>query len=258
MLIKPIKSWMTSATRRFYNDCDRVYVPSFAMQKQLGDLGVEEEKLILWQRGIDLNIFNPRQRDLKYIQEITGNRKSNILFASRLFWDKKISKLIYIYKRLQKTNISHNFIIVGSGAAEEQMKEQMPDAIFLGKLSHTALAKVYASSDIFVFPSVSETYGNVVVEAMASGIPCIIADGGGSADLVRHGHTGYKCLPNSAEDYIIYIRMLLADPTLYKFIRDTGLTYTQNLDWNNLIRRYFDDITELSIQSSDHIVWAAC
>ncbi|HLT88496.1 MAG TPA: glycosyltransferase family 1 protein [Sphingobacterium sp.] len=257
-LIKPVQRWMTSATRRFYNHCDMVYVPSCAMQKQLGGLGVEKEKMVLWQRGIDLKLFNPQKRDLEYVRDITGNDRSNILFASRLVWEKNIQTLIDIYKRLQEIELPHNFIVAGDGPAGEEMKRQMPEAIFMGKLPHGELAKLYASSDIFVFPSISETYGNVVVEAMASGLPCVIADGGGSADLVRHGQTGYKCLPKSAGDYVIYIRMLLSDPTLHKFMRDTGLAYTQKLDWKNLTNRYFDDVTRLGMQSNESMVWAAC
>ncbi len=257
-LIKPVQRWMTSATRRFYNNCDVVYVPSCAMQKQLEDLGVERDKMILWQRGIDLKLFNPEKRDRAYVRDITGNDNPNILFASRLVWEKNIQTLIEIYKRLQRSHLPHNFIVAGDGAAGEEMKRQMPEAIFLGTLSHSDLAKLYASSDIFVFPSISETYGKVVVEAMASGLPCVIADGGGSADLVRHGQTGYKCLPRSAEDFLIYIRMLLADPTLHKFISDTGIAYTEKLDWKNLVDRYFDEVTRLGLQSNKNIVWAAC
>lgn len=257
-LIKPVQRWMTSAMRRFYNHCDTVYIPSCAMKKQLEGLGVQKEKLILWQRGIDLRLFNPQKRDMAYIQDITGNDRPNILFASRLVWEKNIQTLIDIYKRLRETQLSHNFIVAGDGPAGEEMKRQMPEAIFMGKLPHTKLAKLYASSDVFIFPSISETYGNVVVEAMASGLPCVIADGGGSADLVRHGQTGYKCLPKSAGDYLIYIRMLLADPTLHKFMHDTGLAYAQKLDWKNLTDRYFEEVTRLALQPKERMVWAAC
>ncbi|NGM63926.1 glycosyltransferase family 4 protein [Sphingobacterium sp. SGR-19] len=257
-LIKPMQRWMTSATRRFYNHCDIVYVPSCAMQKQLDSLGVEREKMVLWQRGIDLKLFNPQKRDLEYVRNITGNDNPNILFASRLVWEKNIQTLIDIYKRLRKSELAHNFIIAGDGPAGEEMRRQMPDAFFMGKLRHNELAKLYASSDIFVFPSISETYGNVVVEAMASGLPCVIADSGGSADLIRHGHTGYKCSPKSAGDYLIYIRMLLSDPTLHKFVSNTGVTYTQKLDWNNLTDRYFDEVTRLGMQSNGRMVWTAC
>ncbi|PRD44575.1 glycosyltransferase family 4 protein [Sphingobacterium haloxyli] len=257
-LIKPVQRWMKSATSRFYNHCDVVYVPSCAMKRQLENLGVAKQKMVLWQRGIDLELFNPRKRDVAYMRELTGNENPNILFASRLVWEKNIQTLIDIYKRLQETQLAHNFIIVGDGPAGEEMKRQMPTAIFMGKLPHSELAKLYASSDIFVFPSISETYGNVVIEAMASGLPCVIADGGGSADLVRHGQTGYKCLPKSAGDYLIYIRMLLSDSTLHKFISDTGLNYAQKLNWKNLTDRYFDEVTRLGIEPSEGMVWAAC
>ncbi len=258
VLIKPIKYWMIAATQRFYNRCDIVYVPSCAMQKQLESLGVVKEKMVLWQRGIDLNLFNPQKRDLAYIQNITRNDKPNILFVSRLVWEKNIQTLIEIYKRLHNTNLSHNFIVVGHGAAKEEMQKQMPEAIFMGKLSHKELAKLYASCDIFVFPSISETYGNVVVEAMASGLPCVIADGGGSANLIRHGQTGYKCRPKSPGDYLIYIQLLLSDPILYNFVSRTALAYVQEFDWKKLTDRYFNEITQLGMQSNNSMAWTMC
>src|SRR5690606_41282848 len=92
---------------------------------------------------------------------------------------------------------------------------------------------------------------------ISSGLPCIIADGGGSADLVRHGQTGYKCPPLSADDYLIYIRMLLSDPTLHRFMRDNGLAYVQKLDWTNLVDRYFEEVTQLGLQSGKNMVSAA-
>ncbi|NGF57985.1 glycosyltransferase family 1 protein [Parapedobacter sp. SGR-10] len=258
VLIKPVKQWMTAAMQRFYNRCDVVYVPSRAMQVQLEGLGVERDKMVLWQRGIDLNLFNPQKRDVAYVQGITGNDRPNILFASRLVWEKNVQILIEIYNRLQDMHLSYNFIVAGDGAAKEEMQRQMPEAIFMGNLPHAELAKLYASCDTFVFPSVSETYGNVVVEAMASGLPCVIADGGGSADLVRHGQTGYKCAAESAEDYIIYIRLLLNDPVLHGFITRTGLSYVQGFDWKKLTDRYFDEVTQLGMQSNKDLVWAAC
>lgn len=257
-LINPVKRWMTAATKRFYNGCDVIYIPSNTMRKQLSGLGIEEEKMALWQRGIDLKLFNPNKRNLAYVQRITGNEKSNILFASRLVWEKNIQTLIDIYKRLQDMGLPHNFIIVGEGAAKADMEREMPRAIFMGKLPHQELAKLYASCDVFVFPSISETYGNVVVEAMASGLPCVIADGGGSADLVRHGHTGYKCLPESAGDYLIYIRLLLSDPTLHHFISQTALSYARELDWKKLADRYFEETERLSMRSNESMVWTVC
>src|SRR5690606_41225213 len=83
-LIKPVEKWMISASRKFYNACDMVYVPSRSMVRELMHFGIQESKLTLWQRGINLNLFRPDKRSESYIQAITGNAKPNILFASRL------------------------------------------------------------------------------------------------------------------------------------------------------------------------------
>ncbi|HLS94291.1 MAG TPA: glycosyltransferase family 1 protein [Sphingobacterium sp.] len=257
-LIKPVEKWMISASRKFYNACDMVYVPSRSMVRELMHFGIQESKLTLWQRGINLNLFRPDKRSESYIQAITGNAKPNILFASRLVWEKNIQTLIDIYHRLKRANLPHNLIIAGNGAAQEEMKKQMPEAFFLGKLEHEQLATLYASCDVFLFTSTSETYGNVVVEAMASGLPCVIADGGGSADLIRHRHTGYKCKPKSPEDYIIYLRLLLNDPELHQVISNAALAEVQQLDWKKLTDRYFDDVTQLAGTAANDLVWAAC
>lgn len=257
-LIKPVQRWLVAASRRFYNGCEQIYVPSPAMVRELEQFGIAYNKMSLWQRGIDLNLFTPKKRDSNYVQAITGNEKPNILFASRLVWEKNVQTLIEIYQRLQRADLAHNLIIAGDGAATEELKKQMPKAFFLGKLEHEDLAKLYASSDVFVFTSTSETYGNVVIEAMASGLPCVIADGGGSADLVRHRHTGYKCVPKSAEDYLIHIKLLLSDPELHQVIQNAALAQVQELDWEKLTNRYFDDVKGLADNTSKDLVWTVC
>lgn len=257
-LISPIQRWLITASKRFYNGCQNIYVPSHSMIRQLEQFGVASSKIALWQRGIDLNLFTPNKRDKSYVQGITGNDKPNILFASRLVWEKNVQTLINIYHRLQRADLAHNLIIAGDGAAMDDMRKQMPNAFFLGKMEHENLAKLYASSDVFVFTSTSETYGNVVIEAMASGLPCVIADGGGSADLIRHRHTGYKCMPMSAEDYIIHIKMLLHDPELHQVIQLAGLAQVKELDWEKLTSRYFDDVRELAESTSSALAWTVC
>jgi glycosyltransferase involved in cell wall biosynthesis len=257
-LIKPMERWMISASRRFYNSCESVYVPSQSMIRQLEHFGVDPAKLTLWQRGIDLNLFHPSKRDRSYVMQITGNNKPNILFASRLVWEKNVQTLIEIYQRLQRRDLEHNLIIAGDGAAREDMQRQMPNAHFLGKLEHNELAKLYASCDAFVFTSTSETYGNVVIEAMASGLPCVIADGGGSADLIRHRHTGYTCMPKSPEDYLIHLSLLLRDAELHQVISHAALAQVQQLNWENLAERYFEDVKTLAGSSIANLLWTAC
>lgn len=254
-LIKPVQYWMRKAMIRFYNNCQKVYVPANNIMEELKEIGIQSDRLTLWQRGIDLELFNPQKANPEYIRKITNNDKPNILFASRLVWEKNIQTLIDIYHQLKKSDLVYNLIIAGDGSAKEEAQELMPDAFFLGKLDHDELSKLYASADVFLFTSTSETYGNVVIEAMASGLPCVIANGGGSSSLVEHGHSGFKCVPNNALEYIYFIHKILSNEKLKLEIKEAGLAYVKKLDWEKLAERYFQDLQELASEPINTLAW---
>ncbi|WP_367209730.1 glycosyltransferase family 4 protein [Sphingobacterium sp. R2] len=256
-LVKPTEQWMKKAMNNFYNKCDIVYVPTKSILNELQQIGLQQEGLKLWQRGIDTALFNPKKKNLSQLQTITKNDKPTILFVSRIVWEKNIKMLIEIYQQIQAQNLDYNFIVVGEGIAKIIAMQEMPNAIFLGKKSHDELAILYASADAFVFPSVSETYGNVVVEALASGLPCVIADGGGSASLIQHGKNGFKCQPENAAGYVYYLKKILSDVSLKKNLINEGLSYVGQLDWNRLSGCYFNDI-ELLIDKTQEVdlAWA--
>lgn len=256
-LVKPTEQWMKKAMNNFYNKCDIVYVPTKSILNELQQIGLQQEGLKLWQRGIDTALFNPKKKNLSQLQTITKNDKPTILFVSRIVWEKNIKMLIEIYQHIQAQNLDYNFIVVGEGIAKIIAMQEMPNAIFLGKKSHDELAILYASADAFVFPSVSETYGNVVVEALASGLPCVIADGGGSASLIQHGKNGFKCQPENAAGYVYYLKKILSDVSLKKNLINEGLSYVGQLDWNRLSGCYFNDI-ELLIDKTQEVdlAWA--
>ncbi|MGJ1191184.1 glycosyltransferase family 4 protein [Sphingobacterium siyangense] len=256
-LVKPTEQWMKKAMNNFYNKCDIVYVPTKSILNELQQIGLQQEGLKLWQRGIDTALFNPNKMNLSQLQTITKNNKPTILFVSRIVWEKNIKTLIEIYQQIQAQNLDYNFIVVGEGTAKIIAMQEMPNAIFLGKKSHDELAILYASADAFVFPSVSETYGNVVVEALASGLPCVIADGGGSASLIQHGKNGFKCQPENAAGYVYYLKKILSDVSLKKNLINEGLSYVGQLDWNRLSGCYFNDI-ELLIDKTQEVdlAWA--
>ncbi|MGO1521043.1 MAG: glycosyltransferase family 4 protein [Sphingobacterium sp.] len=256
VLIKPLELWVRKAMVRFYNGCEKVYVPSNNILHQLNDYGIRPEKLKLWQRGIDLTLFNPEKADRNYLQQLTKNKKPNILFVSRLVWEKNLQTLFDIYKRIQAVHLECNLVVVGEGSAAEETKMNMPNAYFMGKLDHQELSRVYASADVFIFPSTSETYGNVVIEAMASGLPCVIANGGGSSSLVEHDVSGYKCVPNNALEYVYFIKKILDDKRIQQQFKEAGLRFVQQLDWTTLTNSYFQDINELVAQSRKPFVWA--
>lgn len=250
-LINPAKNTVAFGQKLFYDQSDLMYVPTQQMVDDLDGYGFDVKKMKIWQRGINHALFNPEKKDVSVIQSITGNEKPNIIFASRLVWEKNLGTLIKVYRESKKQGDKYNFIIAGDGVAKETLEEKMPDAHMLGKIDHEKLAILYASSDIFLFPSVSETYGNVVVEAMASGCPCVIAKGGGSQSLVKHGETGFLCEPNNPEDYLKRIDEIISSSELRSSFVTNGLAYTKNLDWHVLAKTYFDDVKKLRVSAQN-------
>lgn len=248
-MIKVTESLITRLYKKFYNCCDLVYVPTDFMIKELTEHGIAAKRLKQWHRGLDTDLFNPERRDDAYIRSITGNDKPCLLYASRIVWEKNIETLIGIYEEAEAQQLDVNFIVAGSGVAEPEARERMKNAFFLGHLDQNTLGKLYASTDIFIFPSISESYGNVVMEATACGCIPVIARGGGSQALVEDGVTGFMCEPNDARDYIEKIRVLLNDDGLRDRMKQEGSKYISLLSWEHLAKAYFSDIEQLARRS---------
>lgn len=246
ILIDPIKQLVIGMLKKFYEGCHLVYIPTRVMVNELSGYGINPSNMVIWPRGLNFSTFDPEKRDLAYIQSLTGNDYPNVLFASRLVWEKNVRTLIRVYKESEENGYKINFIFAGDGVAAEDMKEEMPNAIFTGKLKHSELSRIYASSDIFIFTSVTETYGNVVVEAMASGLPCVIANGGGSASFIDDGVNGFLCEPESSSEYLEKIQLLLSDKSLKDQFIERGLSFSRTLKWETLTDRYFADLEKLS------------
>ncbi len=233
--------------RRYYNDLAKVYVPTGEIIRDLRHLArLKGDNLKLWQRGLDNQLFNPDKRDTAFIRQITGNTNPNILFASRLVWEKNLDALIKLYEYYQMKGDAVNFIIAGDGIAKKELQQKMPKAYFLNMVGHDELSRLYASADVFFFPSDTETYGNVVVEAMASGLPCVVADGGGPKSYIEHGTTGLLCEANDTEAYYEAITKILKDSELQNKISYNGLEFTKQLSWENLVEIYFDDLRRMA------------
>jgi len=147
---------------------------------------------------------------------------------------------------MKSKKLPYNLLVAGAGEAEKVCREQMPDAIFTGKVDHNTLSELYASADVFLFPSVSESFGNVVLEAMASGLPCVIAAGGGSQDFIEQGVNGFKCAPYDEGDYLEKIERILQDPVLWQQFSGQGRRYSFAHDWSQLANVYFEDLQHLT------------
>lgn len=252
-LIKPLTDRLTTIQNRFYDACKKVYVPSQSLAEELVSNGMSAKNIKIWQRGIDTTLFSPDKKDPQYLENLTNNALPTILFASRLVWEKNLVTLIAVYNTLRAEGLRCNWVIAGDGTAMKDCMRQMPGAIFVGKMDHDALSVLYASASVFIFPSISETFGNVVLEAMASGLVPVIADGGGSKDIVVNGVNGFKCEPDNVNAYADKIRMLLQDETLRKEMAGNAVSHSKAFDWEQLAKVYFDDLHELATSVTENL-----
>jgi glycosyltransferase involved in cell wall biosynthesis len=173
----------------FYGQCDLLYVNSEFYRRCWIDRGIMPEKLRLFPRGLDTELFNPARRDPGFWPK-RGAKGTVMLYVGRVSKEKDLNFLAEIMPALRQKAGPFTLAIVGEGPYRKELQSLMPDAIFTGILTGRELGVAYASADLFVFPSTTDTYGNVVVEAMAAGLPVAVSDIGGPRELVKSAQMG--------------------------------------------------------------------
>lgn len=177
----------------FYRQMDAVYAPSQAIAEELEGLGVERRAIRVYPRGVDTVRFDPAKRNGFY-RPWAGPDALNMLYVGRVSREKDLDILAEAYRRARVESGGRNLrlIVVGDGPYREEMERELAGlpAIFTGTLHGEALAQAYASADLFVFPSTTDTFGNVVLEAQASGLAVIVSDKGGPMENIAPGSTG--------------------------------------------------------------------
>lgn len=231
----------------FYGKCTHVYVPSESMVKLLEERKIKSE-LKIWARGIETDRFSPSFRDFRWrSQHGVSDDELIITFVSRLVWEKNLKLFAVVVNKLQTSYPKLKALIVGDGPAMEGAKELMPQAVFTGFLEGEELAIAYASSDIFFFPSDTETFGNVTLEAMASGLPTVVADATGSRSLVNHGESGFVIPVESSDKFYTFIEELINDDKLRSRMSDSAIEKAEEFSWsviNNRLLSYYNEVLE--------------
>lgn len=175
----------------FYGLCDVVYVNSEFYRRCWIDRGIPADKLRIFPRGLDTSLFNPSQRDESFWLE-RGAHGPVLLYVGRISKEKDLNLFVELIPLLKEQlgEGSFTLALVGDGPYRAELSRLLPDAIFTGTLTGSALGAAYASADLFVFPSTTDTFGNVVVEAMASGLPAAVSDIGGPRELIKNPRLG--------------------------------------------------------------------
>ncbi len=228
--------------KRFYNQCDEVYVPEKTIMEELKSHGFKRLKLL--PHGIDNKIFNKKFRSQKWRKEQGIGDKVVVMYVGRLIWEKDINDLAKIYSYLKKDK-RMAFVIVGDGSARKELEAMMPTAKFIGKLTGKALSTAYASGDIFVSPSTTETFGNVTIEAMASGLACVCANSGGPKGIIQDGITGFLAKPHDIKDFVNKISYLISHPKQRIEIAKKGFEYASTQTWDKICDELFKNYAEV-------------
>jgi glycosyltransferase involved in cell wall biosynthesis len=223
--------------RNLYNGCDRVFVPSLPILSELAARGFRNLEFL--PHGVDTQAFNPAYRTPAWKARLGIEGKTALLYVGRLVWEKDLRTLAQAYEHVMASHDDAVFILVGDGPVRNDLERLMPRAVFLGHQSGDALATAYASSDLFVFPSTTETFGNVTLEAMASGIPPICVREGGAYGVITEGVTGLVAKPRDAADLAARINLLIEEPGRRAELGDQALTFARRQTWERIFDRLF-------------------
>jgi len=237
------ESYAWNYLRWFYNQGDISVVPS---QTTIDELKLKGFKnLRLWARGIDTSRFSPAFADLNLKNRWSPEGDPVALFAGRLVREKDVETLLKAHQILKSKNIKYKLVMVGGGPMKHKIEKTAPDVIMTGHLEGEELSKAYASADIFAFPSTTESFGNVVQEAAASGLPAIGASEGGVKDLISDGETGFLTKPKDPHDFAAKMEQVLINKELRNSLAANALNYAISKSWDHINNGLFEKYRNL-------------
>jgi glycosyltransferase involved in cell wall biosynthesis/predicted metal-dependent phosphoesterase TrpH len=240
---------MGMALATFYNACDLVLSPSPASDDALARLGMAPEKVLRWDRGVDTSRFDPALRDASlaasWARDTTsqppgangwaGEEPINVLYAGRITREKGAELLAEAFLRARERDPRLHLVLAGGGPEQERLRERVGEhATFLGWLEGAELPKVYASADIFLFPSATDTFGQVILEAQASGMPVLAVAAGGPLTLIQNGVTGLL-RHAEGEEIAVALNELADSPRLRRKLARAGLNAVRERTWERAL-----------------------
>jgi glycosyltransferase involved in cell wall biosynthesis/predicted metal-dependent phosphoesterase TrpH len=252
---------MGMAVGAFYNACDIVLSPSAASDRALTEIGMPAERVLRWDRGVDTARFDPSLRDPSLLggrgdrgrdggrggnggQGSRGGRagdRVNVLYSGRITREKGAELLADAFLLARAREPRLHLVLAGGGPEQERLREHVGEAhsTFLGWLSGVELARAYASADLFLFPSATDTFGQVLLEAQASGLPVVAVAEGGPLSLIEDRVSGLLC-PADARALADAVLELSASPLLRERLALAGLAAVRSRTWERALERLGD------------------
>jgi len=235
--------------RYFHNRCEATLVPTAAQQQTLENAGYRRVSVLA--RGVDADRYHPRHRDAELRRQWgAGPHQPVALYVGRLASEKNIGLLADTMAAMQRANPSLVQVLVGDGPARKTIARRLPDAVFTGFQTGEALARHYASSDMFIFPSLSETFGNVVPEAMASGLAVVAFDHAAAKELITDDVDGRVVSPQDSQGFVQVASELCRQPALYARLGRQACQRASNLSWAHIGDRFLAHL--IQVQGTQH------
>lgn len=223
--------------RALHNATLTTFAPSQTALQQLETY--KYKNLAIMSRGVDTVLYHPGQRSAE-LRQAWGAGADDVvmLYVGRIAAEKNLELMIECYRRLRLTNPTARMVLVGDGPMRAKLQREYPHFIFAGKRTGLSLAQYYASADLFIFSSMTETYGNVIMEAMASGLVVLGYDYAAAREHVRHGENGFLAAYRKEAEFLkSFEELLLRRPDWWK-IAQAARTTTQGISWENVVATY--------------------
>ena len=223
--------------RAFHNRTLGTLVPSKELQTQLQGFGVRNVHLLA--RGVDTRLFRPERRNTALRSQWgVGEREVAALYVGRVAPEKNLRLAVAAYRAMRQRSNAVKFIIVGDGPSRATLQKEHPDIRFCGLLTGERLATHYASADVFLFPSETETFGNVTLEALASGLAVVAYDYAAAKMHITQGETGVVVPYGDGNCFVAAAARLVREPKLLASIRRQARTAVATVDWQHVIERF--------------------